>query len=917
MRHPHRLATTLLLGPALASTVALAQETQRVEITGSSIKRIDAEAALPVQVLNHDDIVRTGAVNVEQLMQTISAMVSSGANMASASSGATTGGISSLSLRGLTSLRTLVLVNGRRLAPYGIGFTNDSVSVDVNSIPLAAIDRVEVLKDGASSVYGSDAIAGVVNFILRKDFRGGELAVGGGVATRGDADTHKASLTWGQGDLDAEGYNLVLVASLQHEGGLFGRDRAFASHAYDVAHLNDTTSGNTFPANIAAVDGSFGSVNPTAGSGCVAPYSFVDPLWPATLCRFDVAPLVSLLPVADRVSLFGAASWRLTSELEAFIEASYNQNKQRTVVQPVPLSDQFNLPSNNPLYNLDPYRVPGGISTSTIVLKPSSPYYPTDFVTGLTGGATPDLLVRYRAAVSGNRDITDTAQAPRVTAGLRGTAAGWDFDAALLHSQSRVHERDNDGWPVLSRLLPLLNSGQVNPFGPNTPEIDAQIRAANFVGTAFSIDSGLTSLGGKAAHDLARVAGGPAALALGAEARRETYRFTPSQAISEGDIGGYGGNFAFVDRARSVNAVFGELNLPLLKTLEANLSLRLDQYQGVGRSATPKLSLRWQPQPALLVRGAIGRGFRAPSLADLFAPATTGVTTQGLSDPLRCPTTGDPVRDCGTQFPTLNGGNAVLIAEKARNANLGLVLEPVKGLSVAVDAFQINLRDTISGGISPAVILSDLDKYGSYVTRGAADPDFPNLPGPVISIDQRNLNTGESRLQGFDIDARWKLDAGELGRLTLQLSGSYFSRFDTQNPDGSFTGGVGQVNSTSGGVIPRWKTYQAVTWSRNPWEATLAMNWQQGYHDLPGTFENTAEPGWRPRRVGDYTTLDTHLAYTGWKDLTLALGVKNLLDQDPPYTNAGGQTSFQSGYDPQYADPRGRFVYLNATYAFH
>ncbi len=910
------IAAGAALACALAAVPAAAQTVERVEITGSAIKRIDAETALPVQVLTREEIERTGAANVEQLLQTVSAMASSGANMSSTASGATTGGISSVSLRGLTSLRTLVLVNGRRLAPYGIGFTNDSVSVDVNSIPVAAIERVEVLKDGASALYGSDAIAGVVNFILRKDYRGAEIGLSAGTSTQGGGGVRRASGAWGAGDLATDGWQLMALASYQKEDALFGRDRPFASVGYNVDALNDTSSGNTFPANIAAADGSFGAVNPTRASGCVAPYSFVDPLLSPNACRFDPAQMVTLLPATERTSLFAAGRVRLGADLEGYAELSYNRNSARTVVQPVPISDQFTLPANNPLYNLDPYRVPGGISTSTIILTPASAYYPTAFVTGLTGGATPDLLVRYRAAVNGNRDITDIAESPRAVLGVKGSAAGWDFDTTLLHSGSKVREQVNDGWPILSRLMPLLNSGRVNFFGPNTADVDAEIRATNFTGDSYKVQTSLTSLSAKGAHDLVDLPGGMASFAVGAEVRQEKYRFTPSPELEQGDIAGYGGNFAFVDRSRTVGALYGEVTLPLAKGLEADLAVRYDRYQGVGNSTTPKASLRWQPIEQLVLRGAVGRGFRAPSLADLFAPTTTGVTVQGLSDPERCPTTNDPIRDCQTQFPTANGGNDQLKPEKSTNVNLGLVFEPMKGLSLAVDAFRIKLTNTIANGIPAAVILSDLAKYGVYVARGAPDPAFPGLPGAINAIDQHNLNTGESRIAGVDVDLRWRMPASDAGAFTLAFTGTYFSKFDAQNPDGSFTGTVDQVNPNTGGVIPRVKTYQSVNWALGPVDATLAVNWQKHYWDFNGSLEDPTDPAYKPRRVGDYTTVDAQVGWRALKDLKLVLGVKNLLDRDPPYTNAGGQLSFQSGYDQQYADPRGRFVYLNLNWAF-
>ncbi|MBI5257425.1 MAG: TonB-dependent receptor [Burkholderiales bacterium] len=903
-----RAARVACLG-LLAATPALAAAqaaTQRVEITGSSIKRIDGETALPVQVIDRKAIERAGVVNVEQLLQSVSAMSSSGGLASSSASGTTTGGISAISLRGLTSLRTLVLINGRRIAPYGVGFTGDSVSVDVNSIPLAAIDRVEVLKDGASAVYGSDAIAGVVNFILRTDYRGGELALNLGDTTQGGASARRVSATWGLGDLGRDRFNLMLMASFQKEGGLRGADRDFARSGINVAQGNDVTSGNTFPANIVLLDDTGRTRNPAAGT-CPGPYSVIDPLnGPEDRCRYDPSPQVTLLPATERSSLFASGRFAITPELEAFAEASFNRNSIRTVIQPVPISDQFALPDNHPLYNVAPYN-----GASTILLHPSAKYYPTAYVRGLVGAGNPlpDILVRWRANVSGDRDITDTSTAPRLAAGVRGVAAGWDVDATLLHSQSKVRETVNDGYPALTKILPLLNSGNVNFWGDNTPDVVAQLRAANFTGTAFEVTSTLQSLQLKGSRELTKLAAGPLALALGAELRREKYLFDPSPTIQTGDISGYGGNFLVTDRSRQVRAAFGELSLPIVKGLEAGAAVRWDDYAGVGSSTTPKLSLRWQPAKSMLLRAAVGKGFRAPSLQDLYLPNTQTVTPPGLSDPLRCPTTGGG-NDCQTQFATTIGGNAALRPEKSTSSTLGLVFEPGPDSSIAIDLFKINLKDTITNGIAAAVILADTTKYGHLITRGAVDPAFPRLPGPITSISGTNINLGETRVSGVDIDARIAFNLGEAGRLNLAANGTYFSKYDTQNPDGSFTGNVDTVNAATGGVTPRWKHQLSASWARGPWDLTLVQNFQKGYIDLPSTVSGETP------RVGSYQTLDLQVAYTGWKNLRVMAGVRNLLDRDPPYTNSGGQVSFQSGYDPQYADPRGRFLYAGLRYIF-
>jgi iron complex outermembrane recepter protein len=920
---PHRRHAVAAAALALLAGVAAAQETQRIEITGSSIKRIDAETALPVQVITRQDIQKSGATNVEQLMQTVSAAASSGALASNASSGATTGSISSISLRGLTSIRTLVLINGRRIAPYGIGFIGDSVSVDVSSIPISAIDRVEILKDGASAIYGSDAVAGVVNFILRRDFTGGEAALDVGQTQQGGASSRRASVTYGFGDLARDRFNVMLSGTVVKEGALFGRDRGFASVGYSLPDNNDPTSFHPFPANVLDVDTLTVGGSPGA-PGCPAPFALNRGAFDGPFCVFDPSPLVTLLPKTDRATVMAAGRFAFSDHLEAFFEASYTKSKQRVVIQPVPFSFLFALPGNNPLNALAPWNglypaeygplagTPHGLGSavSTILLRPGTPFYPTAFIQSQLnpGDPLPVLTVFYRSNETGNRDITDHSSAPRLVLGLRGLAAGWDWETALLRSESKVRQQVNDGFPANSLILPILNSGRVNFFGPNTPAVVAELRATNFTGDAFKIKSALTSVSVKASRELMKLGGGNAGLALGAEVRNEDYLFDPHPTIQTGDISGYGGNFLTTDRSRRVDALFGELNFPLTKTLEFNTAVRFDRYEGVGNSTTPKASLRWQPLPQVLLRGSIGKGFRAPSLQDLYLPNTTGVSVPGQSDPLRCPTTGSRT-DCSTQFTVINGGNPALTPEKSKNATVGIVLSPVPQLSVALDAFRIDVEDTIVNGVGVATILGDIARYANLVTRGPVDPGFPNLPGPITAISQTNLNLGQIKVGGVELDVKWNFPAAG-GKVTASLVGTYFSKYDVQNLDGTFTGGLDTTNAATGGIVPRWKHYASVDYTTGPWGVTLGQSWQKSYNDLPPT-------GGTPlRRVGAYELWDLQLRYSGLKNLQLRAGVRNLFDKDPPYSNAGGQTSFQGGYDPAYADPRGRFYYLGATYKF-
>lgn len=883
---------------------------QRVEITGSSIKRIEAETALPVQVIRREEIVSSGASNVEQLMTRVAAVTSGGSITASMAAGATTGGLSSTSLRGLSGTRTLVLINGRRVSAFGA--IGDSVSVDVNSIPLAAIERVEVLKDGASAVYGSDAVAGVINFVLRRDYRGAEVGVEYGTSTQGGGAVSRASVLWGHGDSAVDGHNFTLIGTYQKEEGLRGRDRDFAKSSISVKHLNDSTSGNTFPANI-AVPGDPNSHNPMAPD--CAP-SVVSPLNAPDVCRYDPAPSVQLIPPTERVGFMASAIVPLNADIEAFGELSFGRNTIHTVIQPVPISDQFALPPNHPLFNVAPYN-----GNATIVLKPDSAYYPAEYVRNLTGAGPndplPDVLVRYRSAVTGDRDLTDIVEPARAVLGVRGTAMGWDFDAALLHSQSKVTEHVNSGYPSYLKILPLLNSGRVNFFGPNTADVLAEIDATQYRGNAYVNQTSLSSLAVRGSTELTSLSGGALSLALGGELRREAFESAPSAAIQSGDITGFGGNFLPVDQDRQVKAVFAELNAPLMKGLELDVAVRHDRYDGSGSATTPKASLRWQPMRELMLRGSIGRGFRAPSLTDLFGPQISGVTANGVDDPLRCGIDGNnSSNDCSTQFPILAGGNTSLEPERSRNATLGFVVEPAAGLSLGVDAFDIHLRKTIVAGVPVDNILGDIDRFGYLVTRGPVDPDFPNLPGPIVRIDQRQLNLGQTRIRGLDVDAKLRWPKLPIGDLALNLNGTYFQKYDVQALDGSFSDGIGDANSlasaNAAGIIPRWKHYLALNWRLGDWAATLAQNFQTGHKDVPGN----RDPDERIRRVSDYTTYDLLATYRFSRQLDFGLGVKNLLDTDPPYTNNGGRAFFQAGYDPTYVDPRGRFVYLRANVRF-
>jgi iron complex outermembrane receptor protein len=346
--------------------------------------------------------------------------------------------------------------------------------------------------------------------------------------------------------------------------------------------------------------------------------------------------------------------------------------------------------------------------------------------------------------------------------------------------------------------------------------------------------------------------------------------------------------------------------VPIVKTLEGDVQARYDHYSDFGSTTNPKVSLRWQPTKSLLLRSSWGTGFLAPSLFELTS--YTSAVTQSLSDPLRCPVTNSAI-DCHTQFGVVAGGNPDLKPEKSEQVTAGVVFSPTANASISFDYFKINVKDAISDGIPPAVILGDLGKYGYLVTRGPVDPAFPNLPGPISTISGAYLNVGGERLQGIDVDAHYRAPEYNWGRLTFDISGTYFLRFDSQNLDGTWSGNVGTTfGSAVSGVIPRWKHYATLTWDRGPWEATVAQTFQGTYTDQNPTFTAPS------RTVGSMSLWDLNTTYSGFKNLKLTLGVKNLFDTNPPATNEF--VSFIQGFDPSYYNPLARFVYGSVNYKF-
>ncbi len=916
-------ALACLAIPAFAQQVA--QSKERIEVTGTSIKRIDAETALPVQIVNREEIERTGAVTTEELLKSITASTTAGGVFISQSNGTITTSQSNISLRGLGATRTLVLVNGRRVTVFG---GTNALGVDVNSIPIAAIERIEVLKDGASSLYGSDAIAGVVNFILRKDYKGAEIDASYGEPTRsGGGKESNVNVFAGIGDLERDGYNLMFGVGWKKVEQILGSSRSFA-HQINVPENNDLSSTIAFPGNI-LFGSRFTSLASPAFPNC-GPFSIVSPFFTNSAtsgraCRFENSPYLSIQPQTENKFAMANGTVRLRGGLEAYFEAGYTRNEVEYQTQPVPIAENTALPSTNPYVPFINHLIAAQYPTlptplvrlaqagDTLVLLPTtSPYYPTAFVASLGLPTNQPIAFRYRDFVQGMRETRDSADTTRLVTGLKGTQGAWDFDAALSYSESKAKSNLLTGYPLTSAFLELLDTGVINPFGPTTDSTAiAAAQAAEFTGNIYTSKTSASTIDARASRDMMELQGGPAAIAVGAQFSEEKFTFDPSAEYQVGDIGGFGGNILGVDRKRHVTSVFTEIAAPFWRQFEADLGVRYDNYQGTGSTTNPKLSFRWNPSQELLFRGSVGSGFRAPSLTDLYTPQATSVTPNGSRDLLRCPNaaTGAPA-DCNNQFPTIIGGNPDLEPEKSLNRTLGLVFEPNRAFSMGVDAFWISLKNSIViGGLAPAFILANPVQYSSYIIRGAPDGN-PSGVGPIQYVVQTTSNLFKQKVTGFDVSLRLSPELPR-GRLVMKLDGTYFDQFLVQNADGSYTNQLDRALRAGGGVITHWRHIATGTYTIGPWDATLQQNFQKGYNDVAA---NLAPAGTPIRQVGVYETYDVQGAYNGIKNLRLALGMKNIFDRDPPYTNEGGQ--FAAGYDITYADVRGRFVYGSGRSTF-
>jgi iron complex outermembrane receptor protein len=934
-----KLCTHLLLAFGAVSAFAQDASVQRVEITGSSIRRIAAEGALPVTVISRDAIEKSGSNSVTELIQALPAMTGGNFQQSSASVNGNGFGNTTAAIHALDQKYTLVLLNGRRVAPFGgFGAGGGDGSVNLASLPLDAIERVEVLTDGASALYGSDAIAGVVNFITKKSVTDFSVFANGSVPQESGGGKWSAGISKGFGELETDGYNVLLSYSHDVQDVLMASQRDVSKRGGLITFtlggkqvFFDQTSSNSLPGSVYLDSGnSFSPYFDLNGNCGTNPAVFAA----GTKCRTNYAALVQDIPSSERDSVYLSGRLKLGADHTLFAEALYSKFSMTAAFAP---------PAQ-----------PMGLGTNDLAGRPLDilwnkyvvPYQTANGDTS-TGGQ-----MRYRAMEAGGRTDDFVTEAQHYVVGLEGTALGWDYSTSLTISSNRDQDKLAGGYLDFNEFVNLIATGAYDPLVPLPGQtLDPALLSGTFLKT--SISQNVLNL--HASKDMFALPGGNSTLGLGFDYARQHLKQdtsdlaqfgngTPGQAgATDYAVGGFYG-YVPMEASRNNYGVFAELLMPLARKSEITASVRYDRYDKVhndmpftqvandltplpaedeGNSfshATYKLSFRTQPLDSLLLRGSAGTGFKAPSVNQIAAPLAFATNTSG-SYVCPFPTTPTCIANGAgpQQWDLISAGNpasgsAGLKAESSRQWTLGGRWEPVETMSFGLDYWSVKLKDQILNGMPEGYAFANAASLPNLFVIPYQDP----AGYPTVALIQKPFNAGKASYQGID----WEFDfrtATPIGKLSASLGGTHMLKADYELPGGKQTdlGKFGGDNN----VVFRNIMRLGLGLQYGDFSHTAIVKYRSGYADQAFTADSgnvvdldgngVAYNG----RVQSYTTVDWQTRWQYNKDLRFTVGITNLFNEEPPRSLklVGGN---QVGYDGRYADPTGRAFTAGASYRF-
>ncbi|MDT9001101.1 TonB-dependent receptor [Paucibacter sp. APW11] len=837
---------------------------ERVEIVGSNLKRIDSEGPAPVQIVKRADIEATGATTVVDALLNL-ASVTGGFD--GAESNSFSPGAAAVSLRGMGEKNVLVLLNGRRLANFGFASGTDSTFVDLNALPLSAIQEIQILRDGASAIYGSDAVAGVINFVTRRDYKGLELGGKYSQNTAGDLKTSSANVATGFGDLSRDGYNVLATLDLYHRGSAIAGKHEFTRSA-DLRSL-----GGQDGRSITEGPGSYyneGTGERHAMPGCPAAQVEIDDRGDE-YCRTERDPAGELSPSIKRVAGMLVGSWDLNKNVQAFGELAFSRNK----------ADWVNGFETIEWYQPDRHILPDWGSYNAV------------------GDGAP--LTVFRAIYEAPRKQTHiTADTTRLLLGMRGSLGSYDWETAISQDRGNVTLLE-DNHVKRDALTQALKTGSYDPFKLRNPDAAWQPLMTSVERKA---SSRLSAWDAKLSNPEMFRLGGPVGLAAGLQFSSETMIDTPDAQVVARNIENLGGTGS--EGGRRTRSAYVEMSLQPVKALEAQLALRSDHYSDFGGTINPKIAASFRPSESVLLRAGYNTAFKAPTLPQLHMAETVSYSS-GVADWVRCKPLGLGPDRCKYTPKMLQVSNPQLKPEKSRIASFGAVFNPSKDLFLSADYYHLSQRDAIQLLDGQYLMDHEFDiaGYDKLVVRDPRNPAlearYPGLQhGRLNTIITPFMNVGRVQTDGVDLSSRYSFALGG-GKLTLRDELNYQFHFKM-----SEVAGAEPSERLDGYYRPKWRNVFTLAYELGAWSGLLRANTSASVLNIDDP-KNILE-GQVVDRLPSYTTWDFNLRYAQSKQLSVNLGMVNFTDKRARFS-----TQYGTFIDGTYMT--GPSAYLSLRYA--
>jgi iron complex outermembrane receptor protein len=859
---PLAAAVALVMGTACTVPLASAQQgtaaqasDQRIELTGSRLRRTETEGALPVTVIDRAAIEATGQTSVAELMREVT-FASFGNTKPQ--SGSSAQALSDIDLRGLGSNRTLVLVDGRRISKAP--FTGSAQ--DLNAIPLAAVERIEILSDGASAVYGSDAIGGVVNIITRRNFNGMQISYGEGNPNIVGGDTKEFSALWGASS--SKGRVFAGVSS-NSRAMIFTRDQKGG----DV--LGVSSFGNNYYRASTTTGGPTGGGTPVPGFACNDNnFYFTNPGQPGNLCSFNFNATAANEAAVGNRSIFAKGDFNVNDDWSVYTSASVS--------------------------NVDSFGRYAATPVNVFLAPTSAPYLSITAATpGLAAASPRGLWLRHRMAAAGPRDTSTESTVSSGLIGVKGRVFGQvELDVGVRNERYKYIELGQN-YIVRPLLESAITAGRYNIFNPFGNPADVLNGVKSTISRNDLWDQ--REMYGTASMDLFKIGSRMATGLVGVESRKEFYSDQYDPQSEAGIIEGSAGNSAA--GSRKVNSQFFELSIPAMQNMELSFAGRRDSYSDSGSAFSPKAAIRWQPVKNTTVRASIGKGFRAPTL-DILTQKPA-FSADSVTDLRTCRAFGRTAAQCGDangdgvvdgvqpqiQVDATVISNPGLQAETSKQSSVGLVLDATNWLSLSADYYRIHIDGRIVSISSQTLINRTLNPALGPVPAAFKVVRDP-VTGQITNVTRGAINEGTLDTDGIDLNARTNFKFSQ-SRLQQQLLVSLVR-------DYSIDGGENLVGTQG---APKWRMSFANTYTIGRFTTFLAVN------RIAGQSEQTAQP------TSAYLTLTGSVTYTASTKTRLTVGAVNLTNRFPQLISYGGRP-----WNFDLYDGLGRQVYLRVQQTF-